>query len=70
MVLDLVHIPVHCEEVFLFSFLLIFKRKKGKENENYPTFAVTLLISLKIQKISLLYCNKIILGVQAKIKQS
>lgn len=30
MVLDLVHIPVHCEEVFLFSFLLILKRKKGK----------------------------------------
>lgn len=69
MLLDFVLIPTcHKEVFFFFPFSLYLKGKKGKENEKYPVFAVTLLVSLKIQKISLLYCNKIILGIQAKIK--
>lgn len=69
MILDFAQINLLLKE-FFFAFCLHIqeREKKEKENENYTAFAITLLVSLKTEKISLLCCNKIILGVQAKIK--
>lgn len=67
MVLDFAQIHLQLKEWFYFSFYLHIqeREKKEKKNENYPAFAITLLVSLKPEKISLPCCNKIILGVQS-----
>lgn len=66
---------MHCEDqiffvCLFFIFCLYLKGKEGKEKQNYPAFLVTLIVSLKIQKLLQQFCNKIILHVQAKIKQT